>query len=242
MSNPVFFIDELQADPNSQFQVMLPASRGFAAATIKGFLTSSFSLGGASEYTAPDMLSLQGGLQQAFAAARDISAILTEIFGWDLAMRQKLLQSVSQTVQNYSGSVRPVFQVPMVFISVRPDASNSPLKNVLRLQRGVYPESVDFGGIAAPLGYTTFPFTTENDKRQTTFGGVRALGTVELKVGQWFDCPDLLIRDVNFQMSAEVSSLSEPLYAEGHVTFELFKVVDYPTLLKYFPLNDDQQG
>jgi hypothetical protein len=136
-------------------------------------------------------------------------------------------RTLGQTIMRWGGSSKPVFNISLLFLKIR--TRDNIAQKVTSLYQTVLPLEQDqtvVGGnsltrIRAPLGYIA---TTEKV----------AQGTLALSVGSWFRATNLVMRDVSFTFSKEVSTDGFPLYAVGSVTLEPFRMISFREFEAYF--------
>jgi len=217
-SNAKFFI----VSTDGEFKTKTK-SNSFA---VSGLITSELVLSGSNEFSSPFE-----AIGQVKKAADLLNVIKTAASstGYMASSGQVASFSKSQTVKYYTGSARPTFSIEAVFITTNStDIKNTALYKVNKIMKLVYPTGT--GEIlTAPLKYTPI---IKKGKTSILTSDVR--GTVTLKVGTWFTARKLIVKDVSFTMSKEVTANGTPLYAVGSITLEPYKAISYEDYEKWF--------
>jgi hypothetical protein len=130
------------------------------------------------------------------------------------------------TRQIWTGSDNPVFFIQLMFICLdSADPNQSVVKKINSIMRYLYPElalnkkQFGFSGIlTAPAGYNP----------------VLKKGLARLQIGRWFNAPNLIIQNANFETSKELNRAGEPIYATGQIMMSPFEAISYEEYLAYF--------
>lgn len=206
-------INNLITNPNAQVIVAIPG-----VGSVVGYVQDGISLGGGNEFNKP----LDSG---ALDSANSLINKGIAIGG--VARKKKMsfviLKSPAQTLLAWTGSQKPQFNIPLTFVAL--DSADDPRDKVKMLYQTVYPT---FGGkigklnvksiMQAPLGYTGQP----------------GKGTITVQIGKWFRAPNQLMVSVDFKFSKEVTRNGFPLYAEGSISFQPYRDIEYSEVEQYF--------
>lgn len=184
---------------------------------VSGFVTSELNLSGGNEFTSPfeDSEKIKKGMKffNVFKTALSVS-------GGNAGGTSATLTK-NQTILFYTGSQKPTFSIEAAFITLDSAKTNeTALYKVKELMKLVYPTGSEI--MEAPLGY--IPLTKDGTPS----------GTVSLRVGNWFHARYLVVKDVNFTMSKEVTANGTPLYAVGNITLEPYRSLSYDEYSAYF--------
>ena len=211
MSN--FAIDILKANADSKVIIALPGG-----VAVVGFTRGPFALNAGNEWNTPD----QGGGQQALSKA--INGVQGFLNTWfDTQAVQQRIQHPGQTIKSWTGSNRPVFELPLMFVRVR--LTDDVEKETLKLYKGVFGTTAG-GGITsrfrAPLNYAP------------AFGRAAASGTATMRIGRWFSASNLIFNTVNFNFADTPTDGGKPLWAEGSISLEPFRAITFNEFQNYF--------
>lgn len=182
-----------------------------------GFITGEFSVGGNNEFKSLFEFSAQAALQ-------DLTQTIGALTGID-SLAKFRVQTVEQTVQSWVSSGIPSFTVPMIFVALKPgDDVRAPIRN---LSTTVYPTfSGDDGGtIRPPLDYSI------------DFGS-KADGTIAVQIGNWFRAPQQIMKSINFTLSKEITEDGFPLFAQGQIEFQPFRMISTEIFQSYLIAGD----
>ena len=139
--------------------------------------------------------------------------------GWGLMPKQL-------TRQIWTGSQNPAFFVNVMFICLNgSDPSQSVVKRVNSVMRYLYPELDRAKSMLGFSGVLTAP---------AKYNPVLKKGLVRLQLGKWFNAPNLIIQNANFEMSKELNRLGEPVYATGQIMMVPYEAISYEEYLRYF--------
>lgn len=225
-------IDQLISNTNSKVIICLP-SEGFS---VTGFVTEELSGSGQANYS--DLFETGGAesLSKSLTQAGTlISALgIDKMFGKDMSFPQIQLVTTQQTVAMYTGSSKPSFTIPMVFVALKPEINQNPEIRVKQLLRATHPGQKEVGDtgikfLKAPLGY--FP----------SFKNGTARGTVSFSIGTWFRAMNMLITNVSYSFSKEITSLGFPLYAKVSIVFESYRILTAHEVSNFF-INTPDNG
>lgn len=191
---------------------------GLYGGSISGVLNAPMPIAGSNEFesakVALSKLPLVGSL---FAAGSSVSDVI-KASGNDTTM------SVEQTRKIWQESRTPQLSIELTFwhIDSHSPSNDKPLNKVRRIYSALFPTKRDEFLVQAPLGYK---FTNSQGD---------AVGTLNLRIGQWFRASGLVMIDANFTPSLEVASDGTPLYFTGSVTLEPYKMITYEEYLGWF--------
>ena len=242
-----FHYDSIKKNPNARIIVTFPAAQSATGGSVQqtnlnegptanlsnsgrsveGIILDKVSIGGGADFNNPlesaaqaaldsTLTNVQMGLRAAAAKAGMNSDSIPVLS----------LKSVAQSISVWTGSERPSFNIPMMFIATRRDQDIR--EDVKKLLKTVYPTFSDAGTILPPLGYGS------------SLGVEGALPTAKntctIFIGQWFKASQQIMRSVEFSFSPEVHSNNTPLYAIGSIKFEPFRTVSYEEVSGYISI------
>ncbi|HEC63781.1 MAG TPA: hypothetical protein ENI23_00640 [bacterium] len=203
---PRFEIDRLQNNVNAKITISgLPRPKG-APATVTGFVQDNITIGGKNDYNKPGA----GGAQQKLSQVASSVASVANIFGANMGQFQ--IMHLSQTVNAWVGSGKPQFQIPMLFLATK--ESDDVRVSVARIMDATYPTRSSIVTLRAPLGYAVNPRTA-----------AALRGTLAVRVGNYFRATRMLIIEQSFKLSKEPIRSGAPLYAEGSITIEPYRLL-----------------
>ena len=183
---------------------------------VTGITHSEFAVSGGNEYNNP----LESQKSQAASDFLNKAAhVGGRLFGVNIS--QFSLKNVEETIDFWTGSKKPEFNIPLRFVATR--KSQDVRIPVAKLLAAVYPTKKDQFRLQAPLGYD--PKTLK--------------GLVTVKVGNWFQATKQLITDVQFSFSKEITNNGTPLYAEGTISFHPYQLITYKDMLGYLKLQSN---
>lgn len=184
---------------------------------VSGFVANELNLSGGNTFTSPmeDSAMVQKGMK-----VLGMAKIALAKFGGNAGGSVASL-SRTQSELFYTGSQKPVFNVEAVFITMdAADTNNTALANVNKIMELVYPTGDEI--LTAPLGYVP------------SLGGGKAKGTISLRIGRWFHARNLVVKDVAFTMSKEITANGTPLFAVGTITLEPYRIVNHKEYKSWF--------
>lgn len=173
---------------------------------------------------------------------------------------------VQQTILSWEGSERPQFTVGMKFVAIRPtDDPRIPAMNLMRrcmpstgasapsvvaaagdMASGIIStvsSALGLGAIdlnknllTAPNGYKSLLGTVEQGvfSRNVEQSGVE--GTCTVTIGKWFRALNQILLSADFDISRATLPSGVPLYAEGKITFEPYRMITDEEFDSYFPV------
>lgn len=213
-------IDILKSNEDLKVIIALPADEGNPAESVIGFTRQSFAINTGNEWNTPDQGAGQASLS---SAINGVQGFLNTWFNTEAV--QQRVQHPGQTIKSWTGSNRPVFELPLMFLRIR--LTDDVEAEALKVYRGTFGTSVG-GGLTsrfrAPLGYAP------------AFGRAEAKGTVTMRIGRWFSASNLIINTANFNFADVPTEGGKPLWAEGSVSLEPFRAITYQEFRNYFRL------
>jgi len=226
-----FEIDELQA--NEKSRIIVSFKRTTLAednintgtsrnATVVGFITGDLSISIGSNHNTPFESSAQESFTEVLNKAQ--GALATLGFG---GMSPITVKTFAQTVNNWNGTDRPSFSVPLKFMRLRDNESDDVRHRVKLLYETVMPASTEFifaGVMQPPLNYLPVLGTESKSAR----------GTMVVTIGTWFQATNLVMKNVSFDFSRQVVHDGSPLFATGNITFEPYRMPTLSEFLGYF--------
>lgn len=173
---------------------------------------------------------------------------------------------IQQTILSWEGSERPQFTVGMKFVAIRPtDDPRIPAMNLMRrcmpstgasapsLISGagnIISGAINFVGSAigmgavdvnknlltAPNGYKSLLGTVELGRFGRTIEQSGVEGTCTVTIGKWFRALNQILLSADFDISRATLPSGVPLYAEGKITFEPYRMITDEEFDSYFPV------
>lgn len=209
-----FAIDILKSNEDSKVVIAMPNN-----VAVVGFTRGPFALNAGNEWNTPDQ---SAGQQALSSTINEIKGFMNTWFSTQAI--QERIQHPAQTIKSWTGSNRPVFELPLMFVRVR--LTDDVEAETLKLYKGVFGTSVG-GGVAsrfrAPLDYAP--------SKSATAG---ASGTVTMRIGRWFSASNLIFNTVNFNFSDTPTEGGKPLWAEGSISLEPFRAITFNEFQNYF--------
>lgn len=185
---------------------------------VRGLLTDEFSISGQNDYESIFELTNQDSLQKFALQIASLTDRATNYIGMKTSLMENIrLKSAEQTEMIWMRSQIPVFSVSLMVLNL--NKNNPRLGDVREQVKSLY--AAVFPSITADLKVMNPPLGDQ--------------GSVTITIGQWFQAPLQIIRQVNFTFSKEVVDDGSPLYARGTVEFSPSKmpgsneVIDYIT-------------
>lgn len=136
-------------------------------------------------------------------------------------------QPFFNTTDTWSGPEKPSFHIKTTFIAVKP--SDDVTAKIRNLASAVFPTGALTGLMQAPLGYGP---KISGDSVQNVSLGVT--GTLDLKIGTWFQARGLIMRSMSPKFSSQVISTGKPLYCEVNIELKPYRAISYDEFLGYF--------
>lgn len=201
---------------------------------ITGLLTSGMSFSGSNTWDG-----LHSGVPSIAASAQKAATIFQTaqetLTNGDHA-GQLAVTGITQTIAKYCNSARPSFSFRIMFLNTNKDSDI--ITPVERLLMGTMPytagEDGVWGTLEAPYKYIAgFNINQSGDAEANSKNNQ---GLWSVKVGHWFECTELIIRDVSVEFSTQCTRLGVPLFAEVQVTFETYRLLAAKEIIKLFKL------
>jgi len=130
-----------------------------------------------------------------------------------------------EEISIWQGSDRPIFNVNMFIIAVRPE--HDVRVDVKKMLATVYPDfdSFSFGSfIKPPMGYRA----SVDKKNRLTLKN-----SISVQIGRWFKATEQVITSVNHEFSNEVTSAGTPLFVEVSISFMPFRAISASEAANY---------
>lgn len=208
-------IDDLLSNENAKITLLLGPKE-----FVTGFITDNPVFSGGNQYDSPFESEAQRSLSSKINA---ISQAANAAFGTEFSQIQ--LKHIGQTLKTWVSSEAFRMTVPFVFIAIREE--DDVLAPVKKLHKAVMPSIGDGAAgkftIKAPLNYQIK-------------GPDSASGTVTLAIGQWLKIPNLLISSVSHSVSQVTLKSGLPVYAQGQVELESFRMITAEDFEGFFSL------
>jgi hypothetical protein len=225
MANSSLFYDKFVTDnQNARVRIVglgndaRTSDRSFG---VEAFLADELNLSGGNDFSEA---ALQQGQQENLNdLAQRLQAVAGAVagkFGYD-SIPSFTLKTLEQSVSTWKGADRPSFSLRVLFVAVR--ETDDVTVQVNKLYKGVFP-SFQSAGVASvvlpPLNYLP--------------QGTSARGTVAVEIGKWFRATGLVIKNVSFKFSRSTLASGKPLYADGTVQFQTYRVLSYDEIQQWF--------
>lgn len=209
-------LEELVSNPDYTTKIVLGNGK-----VITGFLESDFTFGGSAEWTS--LTEEMGGAQKQVATAYNASMMVKNSLTGS-ASGNISLKSFKSTVQVYTGSASPSFNLQLLFIATKKDSNvTEPIKDLL--------EAVFSNSQAGSLELMKTPFDYAADLQSILQGGC------SLYIGSWFATPpQLVIKAVTPVFSKEIMTNGNPLFARCTVDLVTFRTPTYDEVKEWFRL------
>lgn len=212
------FLDLEKNNKNSQILINIPTSE--ETIMVKGFVTDMLNINAQSSYTSPLESQAQQNLSNSLAA---LQGLMTSTGAADQSLIPHFGRSLQQSVNVWTGSEKPVFDIRLTFVALSP--TDNVMGMIMDLYRAVYPttkSAFKADLLNPPLGYIPRP------------DAKIAENTISISIGRWFRAHGLNMKNVNFTPSKETIKNGSPLYAEGNITVEPFRMITFEEFRGYF--------
>lgn len=216
-------IDKLRNDPSTRITLTLPTKD-----IIVGFMKQeTFAINGSANYQSAFNRSLAdtliGGLGGRVGQIKELAEIAS----------QRKATSLIETILSYGGGEPPSFSLELLFIAIRDDEDVR--VPALKLLEGTYP-IMGLQDKSGNMSKGWIGTVTENVIMSAPWGYDYKSkgGRMGVKIGNWFQATEQVLRDVSFNFSKEVIEGGLPLYAEGSITFSPARMIEANELKKYF--------
>lgn len=206
-------IEQLYENPEATVRL----SHILSQTVFVSLITEDLQVAGSSNFTSPfeQYLSDKNNTLNQLTAAMNVA-------GFDFGSIQ--LKNLGNSISLWENSERPVFNIPMLFITTRTGG--------------------DTRRKAAHLSSFTYPITDSNEISLTNFvkppGGYRigkdgiAIGTWTLEIGTWFRATNLVLKQAPIVMSKEPTPDRQPLFAIVNCTLEPYRMISQSEYMGYF--------
>jgi hypothetical protein len=187
---------------------------------IQGVLAGNLSLGGAASYGSQEASDAISTLNSKIESTSALVNQFFSVFGVNSSVPNLQIKNVAGSMLNWHGTDNLAFVIPMFLVALRKDQDVR--KMMITLMEAVTP-TVNLGGfgLTPPLGYNRG--NTTNPK-----------GCISVNVGGWLNIPPMMvIENVSFDVSKEVTSNGTPLYIQCSVAVRAAFIVG-PEKIKQF--------
>lgn len=160
-----------------------------------------------------------------------IGNFISNVKGASEKLSGTLTKSVWQTVNAWTGSKRPSFNLSILLLKIR--ASDNVLTDSTFLMSRCLPDSDKSNSKIFTLNSLG-----ANDFRLKAPNGYNPLdqkGMINVKIGKWFMATYQCLLSADFEISKEVTEDGNPLYATGKISFEPYRMITSSEFLDYFP-------
>lgn len=227
MAVQVFEIEKLAENPNYKISIHLGRGR---SNIVNGFISGPINMGGGNDWNNPFDSSVQGTMSEVFSkVAPVVSRGVSSFSGEQKTLAFTSLKSMEQTVLGWTGSKKPTFSIPLVFVALRPtDDVTDPIK---KLAKTVFPSEEKLGSGRISVGVTKAPLGYG-----VTVGRGRLIptGTITVRIGRWFFAVNQVVSSFDWTFSKEVIGNGLPFMATATLGFEPFKNVTLDEFYGYF--------
>jgi hypothetical protein len=188
---------------------------------VTAFLADELNLSGSNDFS--DAALQQGQQESLNDTLQKLQAVVGGVasqFGYD-SVPSFTLKTLEQSVSTWKGAERPSFSLRVLFVATR--ETDDVTTQVNGLYRSVFPSFKSVGVasvVLPPLNYLP--------------QGITARGTVLVEIGKWFRATGLIIKSVNFKFSKSVLASGKPIYADGTVQFQAYRVLSYEDVSGWF--------
>lgn len=237
MSEQYLHLDSIMSNPNNTIRLYLSSgnfSQGLGD-LIKGYLYSDIRISGSNEFDAPfnnDLDSIQDLLLRAEQTGTQLGAKIPNF----------ILKSVQQTISSWKGSERFTLPVEMLLINYK-RKNEVVLSNLKKLITTVYPTSIgnaslenlsnntlstltDFSLTNINNLFGSFQMTAPRGYGVEYKSGVPVTtGACYIAIGKWFVGRDLLVKNLDFNVSQKTLDDGRPVFATVSFTLESFKML-----------------
>jgi hypothetical protein len=227
MTTQVFDIEKVLNNPNYRVSIHLGSGR---SNIVTGYMTENIRMGGGNEWNNPFESSVQNAMSEVYSKVAPIlSKGMSSITGEQETLAFTSLKSMEQTVVGWTGSKKPSFSVPLVFVATRPtDDVTDPIK---KLATAVFPSEKRLGSGRIGVGVTQAPLGYGVTIGQS---GLIPKGVVTLKIGRWFFATKQVINNVDWTFSKETIKSGLPFMATVTVDLEPFRAITLKEFFGYF--------
>ena len=216
-------VESILANPNAQMLITVPGR-----ATVRCFLQEGLGFSAGSYFGNAFESQAQNKLSDLYTKAAPAAGALLDKFGISIPSAARL-QSFEQTTESWSGPQKPTFNMKTTFIAVKP--TDDVTKSVKDIMAACFPiKNASSSIIQAPLNYGPNVRIGNSPKDLT----ITALGTVNMKIGTWFQAFGLIIESASPKFSTQVIKNGKPLYCEMNITLKPYRAISYGEFLRYF--------
>lgn len=206
-----FFLDILRENENAKILIGFPkvGSAGVRE-TITAYIAGNLTIGGTAAYSEPGT-EVYGDLAQSFNRGLNQVGALTagmESFGVP-SMINRQFKTIQSTIATWTHSEKFIFTLNFRFYAfAKEDDVRVPVRRFLECVYPVFETEVP-GLVRAPNEYD---FTMKS--------------CLSVRIGKWFRTPPLfIVKNTRWDMSKETITGGNPLFAEGTVTFEAYRML-----------------
>ncbi len=205
-------IDKIKNNVHKQIQFGLPNG------TVKAYMIQeNFSIEASANYESV----FQQSLAETLASQNQVASKVLELGKKAL---QTSAKNVEETRLSWVNSEKPKFNLDLLFVSI--ESGDDPRKHPLQFLEGVMPTRGTANIMNAPWDYNILGEGTNS-------------GKFAVQIGKWFRAPNQVLTGARFNLSREVVDIgggfTVPLYVEGSVSFEPWKMIFADQLSGYFP-------
>jgi len=215
-------IDKITSNLDARIVVAYRSKIDKKEKQIVGFMTDDFPINMTAQYNEPFVSARQESLSSMMAGVSALASMVK------IQVPQVILKSKVQTTSVWTGTARPIFSLPLIFTVIRD--SDNVLEEVEKAYETIMALDTEILGLkagimSAPLGYQPSVTTEDTPEIDTT---------IAVSLGQWFRARNLLMKDVNFNISKIIVTNGSPLYASGIISFTPFRDITFSDFRRYF--------
>lgn len=160
-------------------------------------------------------------------ALANFADIAKNVYG---RLNQSLVKSVWQTINSWTGSKRPSFNLTFLLIKARSN-DNVMDDSVFFMSRNL-PDAEIAGAKFTLSAAASSDFKLKAPNGYNPFEGK---GMISVQIGKWFIANNLNLLSADFEFSKEVTEDGNPLYAQGKISFEPYRMITREEFIQFFP-------
>lgn len=206
-----FFLDILRENENAKILIGFPKlGNPGARETITAYIAGNLTLGGTASYSEPGVEAYGNWTQSFNRGINQVGALAAggEDFGIP-SMINRQFKTIQSTIATWTHSEKFIFTLNFRFYAfAKEDDVRVPVRRFLECVYPVFEDKVP-GMVRAPNEYDFTPKTC-----------------LSVRVGRWFKTPPLfIVKRATWDFSKETITGGNPLYVEGSVTFEAYRML-----------------
>lgn len=214
-------VESILANPNSQMIVSIPG-----IVSVVCFIQEGFGFAAGNAYSNAFESQALAKSSEIYNKAAPAAGAILEKVGVNIPA-QIGPQTFFNTTESWAGPQKPSFSVKTTFVAVKP--TDDVTKQVRQIMRACFPTGDLTGIMKSPLDYG--PNLQVNGVKNISLS---IQGTVNLKIGTWFQAMGLILESAHPKFSAQVIKNGKPLYCEMEMSFKPYRAITYDEFLGYF--------